>query len=259
MGSGLSIWGASEQSGAIKDAARYQKEAAMEALWFQERVRKQNIAAIESAVERGEISLEEGNRRASEIMAPLAGLQPLEQYQDILARGPGELTPQQSREFGRGVEALQAGFSRTSGGGISSRALERAQEYGQDFASRRMDESLNRLVPLLNIMTGARTSQANLASDLGTQQAQLRMQGASALAGIPSEGIARSMSQIGQIGAAQSINQANVYSDLMENLSGIGSQFAETWARNPQLFSGGGSGGSLDVQTTGSSPSPRAT
>jgi len=238
---GASIYGAGEQSKAIGESTAAQTEAAKESLAFQRQVREQNLQQIQEAVDAGLISIQEGNARAEALLQPLAGLQPLEQAQQLLTQGPGELTPQQSREFGRGTEALQAGFSRVSGGGVSSRALENAQIFGQDFEARRLDQQLNRLIPFINLATGARESLANLSSGGGVQEANLRLGGASALAGVPSQGIASTMSNIGQIQGAGAIQQANVTTDLLSNLTGIGGNLLNLGIQRPQLFQRGGS------------------
>ena len=238
---GLGIAGAQLIGGgggeeAQQQATNAQLQAERERLAFEKDVRTENITAINDAVAAGLISLEEGNRLASEILQPLAGLQPLEEAQRLLEQGPGELSPQQQREFGRGVQALQTGFSRTSGGGISSRALENAQVFGQDFEARRLDEQLNRLIPFINLAVGARTGLANIASTGGLQEAQLQLGGAKALLGVPSEGIAETFSNIGQIQGSGIIQKQNVQTELLNNLFGIGSNVVE---QGIQLFGGG--------------------
>lgn len=224
---GATIYSSSQQSGAAEDATNAQLSAERQRLDFEKEVRAENITAINDAVSAGLISLEEGNRLASEILQPLAGLQPLEDAQRLLEQGPGALSPQQGREFDRGVQALQTGFSTTSGGGVSSRAMENAQIFGQDFEAKRLDEQLNRLIPFINIAVGARTSMANIESGGGVQEANLRMSGAQALSGLSSEGISNTFSNIGQIQGSGIIQQQNVQTELLNNLFGIGSDTVE--------------------------------
>lgn len=125
-----------------------------------------------------------------------AGVNALARAEKLFEMGPGELTPQQERQFGRGIEAVQAASSKISGGGVSSRMLENAMTYGRDFEIRRFNEELNRLMPLLqmgqetsaiqaalrgqsaNLLTNLTTTGARFAAEEGVTLADLELEGA---------------------------------------------------------------------------------
>jgi hypothetical protein len=237
IGAGTAVYTSEQQAGAIGGAAAAQTTAAQDFAFWSQWQRVQNMNAINDAVTRGLISIEEGNTQADRLLAPLADMGALDRFTGLIDRGPGELSPSETREFNRGIEAMQAGFSTTSGGGVSSRALENAQIFGQDFAAKRLDAQLNRLIPLINIAVGAQTRRADIAAGEGVQEANLRFSGAQALSGLGSSPIAQAASDIGNIQANQITQQQNVQTDLLSNLTGIGSNVADLFIQNPNLFS----------------------
>lgn len=236
---GGSIYAASEQSSAVGAATDAQQISNFLSLMFQGKVRKQNLDAIKEAVEKGLISIDEGYTQAQELLTPMIGLEPIEQMQELLTLGPGEMTSQQEREYQRGIEAAQGAYSRVSGGGVSSRALENLQMFGKDYEAQRLNDQLNRLMPLINIVLGTRTNLANLETGKGTQEANLMLGGASALAGVPSQGIAEGLQNIGTIEASGIISDQNVQTQLLNNLFGLGSNLTNLAIERPELFSGG--------------------
>jgi hypothetical protein len=255
LSAGGGVAGGMLGSQGAESAAAAQTEAARGQIFFDMVVRNENIAAINDAVDRGIISIQEGNRLAQETLRPLAtqplgGFDAMGRFQKTLDRGPGDLSAAEQRQFGRGVQALQAGFSTVSGGGGSSRAFENAIMFGQDFEAKRLDQALNRLLPLVNLEAGLRSQAtqniANIQATGGLQEAQTRLGGASALAGIPTQGISQTIGQMGQIGAAGAINQANVQREMIGNiLQGVNTAAQGFMKQSPTLFSGAGSSGSF--------------
>lgn len=199
--------------GAVLGASAISSSAAKKATQSQVGAQRQSLAFQKQLL-----------RQLQQRLKPLGGLQALTQARKLLRQGPGELSPQQEREFGRGIEALQAGFSRTSGGGVSSRALERAQQFGQDFAARRLDEELNRLLPFIDLAFRARA-------------------GSSGLSLAPS--VASTFGNIGQAQGIGALAQGNIQSNTLQSLFGQGGIFSNLLSDAPQqqqLFSGTGFG-----------------
>ena len=150
--------------------------------------------------------------------------------------------PSTRQQLKTGVEAMQAGFSRTSGGGISGPSLAAVTEYGQNFASLSLDRELARLQPLIDIGVGAKTNIANLQQAKGASIANLRMGGATGEANvgammIPS--IARMTQEQGAYAAGKVINQANIQSNLATGIGSNISSMLALYALRPELFSGG--------------------
>lgn len=172
-----------------------------ESLAFQKQFLAQNRADLAQAVDAGLIDLETAFQQAQQQLQPFGDIGAFQQAQELLTRGAGPLLPHEERAFGRGVEALQAGFSRVSGGGVSSRALERAQQFGQDFARSRVTERLNQLLPFVNLGAQGRANLANLSTGFGQQQAQLRLGGAQTAAGVGAQAVPGIAATFGNIGA----------------------------------------------------------
>ena len=131
-----------------------------------------------------------------------AGVTMLGKALTLMAEGPGELTPQQQREFQRGIEAVQAVSSKVSGGGVSSRMMENAMTFGQDYAISRFNEEMARYMPFITLgETAASASGALVASQAATQanllttQAQLAAQKGGALAELGMQGVAGSIDE----------------------------------------------------------------
>lgn len=125
-----------------------------------------------------------------------AGINALARAETLFTEGPGVMTPQQEREFGRGIEAVQAASSKVSGGGVSSRMMENAMLFGQDYAARRFDEQLNRLVPFLELgqnaaltISALQAGRGNVLADLATTGATLSARGGEALADVAMGGV----------------------------------------------------------------------
>lgn len=154
-------------------------------------------------------------------LEPFGNLDAFNQALELINRGAGPLLPHEERAFGRGVESLQAGFSRTSGGGVSSRALERAQQFGSDFERSRVTDRLNQLLPLINVSTQGRANLANLATGFGQQTADLRLRGAlgsAQLGSAATPGITASFGNIGQAQAQGTLAQADIFGKTLNEI-----------------------------------------
>jgi hypothetical protein len=208
-------------------------------------------------------SSDRGYNRAIAELNPLTGLQEYNQARGLL-EDPSSLAerPSYQFQFDQGIEAMQGAFSRGSGGGLSGRGIQSAQEFGQNLASTALDAELNRLFPFINTAVQARANTANLEVGRGTGLANLRTNRAANLANMQAgrgsamanltlggatgqanvsgqyaPGIAAGIQQQGTIQANQAIQGANVQTGLYSNLANVGTQFMNTAATNPGLFS----------------------
>lgn len=153
-----------------------------------------------------------------------AGINALERAEQIFQAGPGELAPWEQREFGRGIEALQAASSKVSGGGVSSRMLENAMRFGQEFATSRRERYLNKLVPFLELGETAALGQAsleaqrgNVLATLGTTQAGLAAERGGTLADLRLAGVAGSFDPEQPVSAYAASHEgvAQMYRDIL--------------------------------------------
>jgi hypothetical protein len=226
-----------------------------------------------------------GYNRAIAELNPLTGLQEYNQARGLL-EDPSSLAerPSYQFQFDQGIEAMQGAFSRGSGGGLSGRGIQSAQEFGQNLASTALDAELNRLFPFINTAVQARANTANLEVGRGTDRANLQTGRATSLSNLEvgrgtglanlrtnraanlanmqvgrgsamanltlggatgqanvsgqyAPGIAAGIQQQGTIQANQAIQGANVQTGLYSNLANVGTQFMNTAATNPGLFS----------------------
>jgi hypothetical protein len=252
-------------------------------------------------------SSDRGYNRAIAELNPLTGLQEYNQARGLL-EDPSSLAerPSYQFQFDQGIEAMQGAFSRGSGGGLSGRGIQSAQEFGQNLASTALDAELNRLFPFINTAVQARANTANLEVGRGTDRANLQTGRATSLSNLEvgrgtglanlrtgratslsnlevgrgtglanlrtnraanlanmqagrgsamanltlggatgqanvsgqyAPGIAAGIQQQGTIQANQAIQGANVQTGLYSNLANVGTQFMNTAATNPGLFS----------------------
>lgn len=245
LGAGGSMLAARSQGKAVTSAANTQAGATLAATQMQLDFLRENREDIAKAVEAGEIDLEQGFNLAIQELQPMAGLDELNQARGLL-QDPSSLAerPSYQFQFGQGIEALQGAFSRTSGGGLSGRGIQAAQQYGQNLASTALDAELNRLFPFINLASQTRGNISNLQAYKGSALANLRLGGATGQAGISGQyapGIAAGIMQQGAIGANQAIQGANIQTGLYSNLTNVGTQLLNTAAAKPELFSSWGS------------------
>lgn len=243
IGAGAGMYGADRASKASEEAAGMMSESAAAAAEVQMQWLRENEANIAAAVDQGIIDLETGFNAAIRELMPMASLDELNTAKQLIA-DPESLMkrPSTQHQFKTGVEAMQAGFSRTGGGGVSGPALAAATEYGQNFASLQLDRELARLQPLIDIGVGARTNIANIQQSRGASLANLRLGGATGKANIGAAvipGIARMTQQQGGYAAGNVINQANIQGSLVGGISSNISDMLALYATRPELFSGG--------------------
>jgi hypothetical protein len=245
---------ASTQAAAVNQAAQTQADAAEKTQAMQIKYLEETRADIKKAVDLGLVDLDTGyNMAIAELSKYTQGTE-LQQYRGLLEDPSPIMTrPTTVSQMEAGSEALQAAFSRTSGGGLSGPAIQAATEFGQNLAAQSLDAELNRLLPLINLSASASSQIANLRSGLGTAKANIRTAAAANDAQL-TQNTANSIqnsiqnaanaasgfqTQLGQINAAKAVNQANAATGLLSNLSNIGSQYINYAAVNPNtnLFS----------------------
>lgn len=146
----------------------------------------------------------------------------------------------------QGQKGLENILSKSTGGAVSGDILKAAQEFGQDFASTKLDEALGRLFPFINLGLETRSNIAdlgleegktfaNLASTLGTNRANLRSAAAARQAANVqgfTPAIAGGAQNIGTIRAGGIVSGANINLNLASELSRIGSSTVEQLIRN---------------------------
>jgi len=244
-----------QQLQATRESIEFQKEEAEKAREFQEMIRGEQSEAARQSLLNQQLAQNAsltGSRVAQDAaidqFQPLAGLDEFNLARSFL-QDPSQAMNLPGVQFQKeqGEEQLQKLLSKTTGGGLSGGALKAAQEFGQNFASTKLDESLNRLFPFINIATGARQnisnlmtrgaeSRANIARGFTQDRTQARFAGVGA--NLPSAqpltfpGIGQSMSNIGTIQGQQGIAQANIQGNLMRNLTGIGSEAGRAFLLN---------------------------
>lgn len=242
IGAGAGIYSAKKSSKASEAAAGVMAESSAAAADMQLQWLRENEANIAAAVDQGLIDLETGFNAAIRELMPMASLDELNTAKQLIS-DPASIMkrPSAQHQFKTGIEAMQAGFSRTGGGGVSGPAIAAATEYGQNFAALSLDRELARLQPLIDIGVGARTNIANIQQARGASMANLRMGGATGIANVGAmmiPGIAGMTQQQGGYAASDIINQANIQSSLA---TGIGSNISDMlalYATRPELFSG---------------------
>jgi hypothetical protein len=198
------------------DASRYSAELQMMYL-------REVRADIADAVAAGLIDLDTGFNAAIKEMQGLVDPTALNEYKNLL-EDPNAIMdrPTTQYQYEQGVEALQAAYSKSSGGGVSGQSLKAATEYGQNFAAMKLDQELARLKPLIDIDVGARTNISNLQQAKGSSKASLRLGGATGegqavSSMVPS--IATSIQAGGDAQAAGAINQGNTWSNFASQMA----------------------------------------
>ena len=240
------------QAAATTQAAKTQTEAQSVSTAMQLQFLRETRADIAEAVEKGLVDLETGFNAAIEALLPFASVEELNQAKELLSNPEAIMDRPSTRfQYAQGIEALNAAFSRTGGGGLSGQGVKAAQEYGQNFASLSLDAELKRLQPLIDIGLGAATNVANLQSGKGTAMSNLRISGATgsgnitahmsskAAEGVMNQGniAAQNMTNQGNIAANNMINQANINTQMWSSIAQTGTNLA-LYKANPTLFKG---------------------
>ena len=238
IGAGATMY----SSGKASSAASAQSAASIESTRMQIEFLEKQRGDILEAVNAGLIDLETGYNMAISEMEPMADMEAYNAAMELL-RDPNAIMDRPSTQFqyNQGVEALQAALSRTSGGGISGPAMKAATEYGQNYASMALDAELARLSPFAESEIGARTNIANMMKEQGGAMANLRVggvTGASNITGQMGQVMGTNATNLGNISAANSINQANLMTGFASNVAQTGTDLAMLYAMKPGLFSG---------------------
>lgn len=259
VGAGASMIAADKQSSAISGAAATSSQASADATAQQLSYLREVRADIADAVDQGLIDLDTGFNMALQSLnqVPTNNYNMSQQYIDQarnLIENPDQImeNPALQYQYNRGIDALQAGFSRTSGGGLTGNMIEAAQEYGQNFAAQALDTELNRLMTMANsqfrvedMITSREaekfTNIANLWSGLGTTKASTRIAGATQTGNVTNamgNAVSNNILTQGDIAANAGINQANVSSNMLSNVAGSVSDMSLLFAMKPDLFKG---------------------
>jgi len=130
--------------------------------------------------------------------------------------GPGAL-PGAAWELEQGRKALEAGATRTSGGGLSGQQLKEASQYAINFASTKTDEALARLQPFIGMQYGAATNLANVRKEKGTTLANLGVQTVPQTAG-QAQNIASTYQQLGGVEALKDLSKISTIGNIAEYL-----------------------------------------
>lgn len=212
------------------NATQTTADATSRSIAFQREWLSQNRADILEAVDAGLIDLQAGFEGAYAELAPFMGLEAQEEIQRLLS-DPGSVMTQPGvqEEFERGIGNLQAAVSTESGGGPSGRGIVAATEYGQNFASAKLDEALGRVEPFADLSQNVRSNVANLYSGLGTSTSNLRsgaVTGMANLTGTAGQNIAGTLASSGQNQASGIINAANATVGGYQNFANLAAQGA---------------------------------
>jgi len=223
---GAAVVGGIASSVMAADAAEAQAEAYSSSERMQLEYLKSIRRDISEAVDAGLIDLDEGFNMALAELDPLTDLGALDSYMKLL-QDPSAVMERPSTQYmyNQGVDALQAAYSKSSGGGVSGPSLLAATEYGQNYAAEALDRELERLTPLVNIETGAITNKANIQQGRGQSKANLRVSGATGSGEITSSlvpSVASSITGQGSASAQGSINQANILNSVLGQLGLLG-------------------------------------
>jgi len=213
----LEFFGAKEQSASAEKSTRMQVDSQNSANAILMEYLRETRADIADAVEKGVIDLETGYNLAIKEMGgagdAIGNYAALMMDPNAVMKRPGV-----QFQYKQGLDALQAAFSKTSGGGLTGKSMKAAMEYGQNFASMALDAELARYGPLIT----AQTNRANLMTGKGTALANLRVGGAAGIAGATggmTQAVAGGVANLGNIGAAGQVNQANILTNFLNSMN----------------------------------------
>ena len=226
---------------AMDSASNLQMKATKKQLAFMRFALKQQRGDLLGAVDAGEIDIETAFNQALQELTPLTDLGALDQAIETL-KDPSKVFEMPGVQFQleQGQASLENLLSKASGGGVSGRALNAAQEFGQNFAASKLDQALNRLLPFANIEVGARQNVANLFTGKGQALANLRIAGAggaAAATGAATPGISTAIGQQGTIQAQNVIGTAAQRANAMNQINQLAGQ-SFNFNEISSLFSG---------------------
>lgn len=239
VGAGIA---SSRQSSAIENAASTSAEATQRANEMQLAFLQEQDANMARAVSSGLVDLDTGFNMAIKALGPQYDA--IGQYINLL-KNPNQVmnNPGVKFQYNQGIKALQTGFSRTSGGGLSGNVVAAAERYGQNFASTALDSALARLDPLI----ANQIRFALLYKQEGIAKANLKIGKANASANLGApimSSIASNTISGGNTAAQAMIAQGNVAANNILNITGGITDLASLYVAQPQLFSNWGSGSS---------------
>jgi hypothetical protein len=240
LGGAVGLYSSHESSKAAAEATEAQLAAQGNAAALQLRYLREVRADIADAVDKGLIDLDTGFNAAISELQPYTGTEAYDQYQNLLLN-PETIAarPTYQYQYGQGIDALNAAFSKSSGGGVSGSSIKAAMEYGQNYAASALDAELARLSNMININYGASTNISNLLTNQGISKSNLRMSGASG-SGNVTQSVANNLANIytgmGETSATGIINQSNINTNLLSSLSNQGTNLALLYAMNPTMF-----------------------
>ena len=208
--------------------------------------------AIQKAVDLGLVDMDTGYNIASKQLQTMIDERPLNQYRSLLD-DPSSVMDDPGVKFQQeqGIEALQAAFSRTGGGGLSGSGVKAAEEFGQGLASTSLNQALARLMPLISRSDTAKTNVANLATNQGNAKANLRAGAAAKTANLTGQmapAVAGFTAGAANAQAGGQVGGANAAIGLLQNLANTGVEMAPELA---SLFTS-----SQPLTTTGSTFNP---
>ena len=236
---GMSLVGGIVSSLGSSSSSKKQASAIKQSTQMQLAYLREVRADIARAVDEGLVDVETGYNIAVRELRPTAdaGQKAVGDYTGLLD-DPNAIMGRPSTKFqyGQGLQSLQSASSKITGGGISGSSIKAAIEYGQNFASQALDAELNRLLPIINIGQQASTNIATMSMNKGTVESNLKLSGATGAANMGSSimnNVAASQVQLGQVGATNQVNQSNIASNVLSQLTDLGYKRY----KDPELFS----------------------
>lgn len=186
-----------------------------------------NRADIAKAVEAGQLDLDTAFTQALQRLDKFIDVDKVNEARD-LATGATPLSSNPQNQFQRSeANKTTSSLLGKSASGKVDKISQAANEYGRNFASTFLDETINRYIPLVNRSFGASVGSANLAAGLGRAKADVGMGGSAMVSQATGQTlpvVARGVNQISQIGAEAGINRYNNRVNLLSDLLNVGNQ-----------------------------------
>ena len=205
-----------------KEAAETQATGTTRALDILEKNMATSREDLMQARETGRADITAGYAGAESALSPFAQTNYLNMANQYLQSptaaimGPGAL-PGAAWELEQGRKSLEAGATRTSGGGLSGQQLKEASQYAINFASTKTDEALARLQPFIGMQYGAATNLANVRKEKGTTLANLGVQTVPQTAG-QAQNVASTLQNLGTIESQKDISKGITIGNIAEYL-----------------------------------------
>lgn len=235
IGAAGSLYSGSQQSKAINKASGQSTSGMLAATEMQLKFLREMRADIAKAVEEGLLDLDEGFNMAIKSLGPKYDA--VAEYINLLKDPSKVMTrPGVQFQYNQGINALQTGYSKVSGGGLSGDIIASAQEYGQNFAAMALDKELARLTPLIQ----TQMNRASLYSQEGMAKSNLRVGGTTGTWNLATPMInsaAQGMMAASNTQAQATLGQANTATNTMGSITGTISDLASLYALRPDLFS----------------------